>query len=498
MFAIAPPVEGREWLSTPPIDWKDLRGQVVVVLFWSSGCESSLLAVRRLTELADCWPDSVTVLAVHTPRFPYEDELSVLQSAIEQHRITLPVVHDPNYITWNRYNPGAWPAVAVVDAKGRVVGISAGTADIDLIDEVVATELAKPTKDRRSPAPGYKARAAAETIDATDAAEAGVRAATETETEAETGAVDEDSSIDGYEDDPTLLFPSGVATTPSGLVVIADSGHDRLLIGELDSDLRTVRPEIELTDIDHPTAVACASDSVIYVVERGTGSVLQIDLDHGTLDVLADEELAAPSALLVDGDRSLVVADAGLDQLIRIAGGADGDLVIGPIAGSGLSGTRDGSSARAELAQPVAMTRTASGIAFCDAASSNVRLLTDRGRVMTITGNDFFDWGLIDGPAHRARLQRPGGLCATAEGGMLIADTGNDRIRVLENRRVRTLGLSGLKQPSAMAVTDSGHVLIADTGNHRLVVADPAMKTAWPLAVYPAAMTSVWDPANSG
>lgn len=482
MFPIAPPVEGQDWLSTPPVDWKDLRGQVVVVLFWSSGCEASLLAVRRLTEMADHWPEAVTVLAVHTPRFPYEDDVNVLKAAIERHRIVLPVIHDPHYVTWNRYNPGAWPAVAVVDAKGRVVGINAGTAETELIDEVVATELSKLGRDRRTKPSANKAQVKVHNLDDSSGADTTDRS---------------EPSNDPAQPDSTLLFPSGVATTPSGMVVIADSGNDRLLIGELDSDMRTLRPEIELTDVDHPTAVTCGSDSVIYLVEQGTGSVLQIDLDHGTLDVLSDDELAAPTAVLVDGDRSVVVADAGHDQLLRIAGGSDGDLIIGAIAGTGASGTSDGRAPRAELAQPVAMARTASGIAFCDAASSNVRLLTNEGRVLTITGNDFFDWGLVDGPAHRARLQRPGGLCATDDGTLLIADTGNNRIRALENRRVRTLGISGLNQPSAMATTASGHILIADTGNHRLVVADPAMRTAWPLAVYPAAMTSVWDPATS-
>ncbi|MGH1490460.1 MAG: redoxin domain-containing protein [Acidimicrobiales bacterium] len=492
MYPVAPPVEGRDWLSTTPVDWADLRGQVVIVLFWSSGCEASLLAVRRMEDLADRWPSTVTVLAVHTPRFPYEDDRRVVESAIARHRITLPVVHDPDYITWNRYNPGAWPAVAIVDRKGRVIGINAGTSESDLIAEVVATELAKPNSGRRSSSDGDRARNKTRATD-------GSNLAGSSPAGSNTGDVldvDADRTLDV--EDSTLLFPSGVATTPSGLVVIADSGHDRLLIGELDSDLRTVRPEIELTDIDNPTAVACASDSVIYVVEGGTGSVLQVDLDNGTLDILADEELAVPTALLVDGDRSLVVADAGNDQLVRIAGGSDDDLVVGPIAGCGLSGTRDGNAGQAELAQPTGLARTSSGIAFCDAASSNVRLLTDNGRVLTITGNDFFDWGLVDGPAHRARLQRPTGLCVTADGSLLIADTGNNRIRILENRRVRTLGLTGLNQPTSLAMTSTGHVLIADTGNHRLVVADPAMRTAWPLAVYPAAMTSVWDPANQG
>lgn len=471
MFPVAPPVEGQDWLTTSPIPWSDLKGRVVVVLFWSFGCEASLLALRELAELQEHWVqsgdhDDVVALAVHTPRFPFEDDPTRVRSAVLQHRIEQIVVHDPDYLTWNRYNPEGWPAAAVINRKGRVVGIGAGAKSLQQVAEVVATELAMTENrafrpDDRStdlPQPTLAAR----------------------------------QSIA----DSTLCFPSGVAVTESGRVVVADSGNDRLIIGELDTDLRTFRPTIEITDIDDPAAVACGSDTIIYVIERGSGSVMQVDLDHGTLDVLADDELEAPTALVVDNDGSLVVADAGREQLIRITGDGDGQVLIGPIAGSGFSGADDGPAGRAGLAQPAGLARTASGIAFCDAASSNLRLLSDAGEVVTITGNDFFDWGLVDGPARRARLQRPTGVCAMDDGSLIVADTGNNHLRRLADRKVTTLGLSGLDQPTAVARLSSDRVLVADTGHHRLVVADIKKKTGWPLAVYPAVMTSVWEPSS--
>ena len=41
-------------------------------------------------------------IAVHTPRFPYEEHLAEVRSAVAQHQITVPVLHDPEYLTWNR------------------------------------------------------------------------------------------------------------------------------------------------------------------------------------------------------------------------------------------------------------------------------------------------------------------------------------------------------------------------------------------------------------
>lgn len=472
MFPVAPPVEGRDWLTTPEIDWSACKGRIVVILFWSFGCEASLQALRHLAELQEIWLDSgdgdeVVALNVHTPRFPFEDDPTLVRSALLRHRIEQIVVHDPEYRSWNRYNPEGWPAVAVVGRNGRVIGMGAGVRSITQVAEVVATELTRTNRWEARATHGDRTPLPQPTLPARQAVA-----------------------------DSTLCFPSGVAITDQGRVAVADSGNDRLIVGTLDPDLRTFRPTIEITDLDDPGAVAWANDDVVYVIERGSGSVMQVDLAYGTLDILADDELTAPTALAVDRDGSLVVADAGQEQLIRISGDGDGQVLVGPIAGSGTSGTSDGPAGRAELAQPVGVARTRNGLAFCDAASSNLRLLTDSGEVVTITGNSFYDWGLIDGPAQRARLQRPTGVCAMDDGSLIVADTGNNRLRRLTNRKVSTLGLSGLDQPSAVAALSANQVLVADTGHHRLVVADTARKTGWPVAVYPAVMTSVWEPTT--
>lgn len=489
---VAPPVEGRRWLAPEPFSPRSVEGRPVIVTFWSFGCEASIRAVELLGGLAGSWADQVAVLAVHTPRFPYEDDERRLRQAIARHRIRVPVVHDPDYLTWNRYNPTGWPATAVVDRRGRVVGMAGGIEGFETVTEVVATELSRPSgrrdRDRRDADRG-RGRAGSGTRHRSTLAASMPDPAEHVLTKPITWIDDIESLRDGT----TLWFPSALNIGPSGQLAVADSGNDRLLIGSLDADLRTFRPEVEITDVDDPTALVFGSDSLLYAIERGTDSVLQIDLSAGTVDVVADDELVIPTALIVDDDGSLVVADAGLDQLLRIVGGSSNDILIGPIAGRGVTGCRDGAAEVAELAQPVALARTEAGIAFCDAASSNVRLLTDQGVVRTVTGNEFFDFGLVDGPAHRARLQRPGGLARLADGALAVADTGNDRVRVLRDRRITTLGLAGLDQPAGLVGLASGHLLVADTGNHRLVVADPEGRSGWPLAVYPATMTSVWE-----
>ncbi len=47
----------------------------------------------------------------------------------------------------------------------------------------------------------------------------------------------------------------------------------------------------------------------------------------------------------------------------------------------------------------------------------------------TAVGQGLFDFGHVDGPAGQALLQHPLGVCALADGSVLVADTYNGAVR---------------------------------------------------------------------
>ena len=88
-----------------------------------------------------------------------------------------------------------------------------------------------------------------------------------------------------------------------------------------------------------------------------------------------------------------------------------------------------------------------------------------------------------DGPATDAQLNRPVGVAVTSDGGFLIADTNNHVVRKVSaggviTRVAGTMGTLGsggddgpatdaqFSGPQDVAVTADGGMLIADTGNH--------------------------------
>jgi sugar lactone lactonase YvrE len=439
----APPVDGQAWLTTEAIAWDDLRGRAVIIVFWSFGCEASLLRIRQIEAIADDAGDDLVAIAVHTPRFPFEEHLAAVRSAVAQHRIAIPVVHDPEFITWSRYNPEGWPATVVIDPRGKVLGTQWGTHEPTVITDSVALALAD---DHASPEPRPPLP----------------------------------SATPLPLPDGDLAFPTSVTTRVNGELVVADSAHDRLLVFELSDNDRRAVAVAEIDGFDQPNAIVADDGDGIFVAERSMGRVSYLDLARRHRRILTGH-LVAPTSLCLDTDGSLVVTDGGADKIYRIIDEGAPTITMGCIAGTGRTGTVDGAAAEAELAQPVGMTRTETGLVFCDAASSNVRLLTDRGQVATITGNGFFEWGLVDGPAHKAMLQRPSDLVVLEDGSLVVVDTGNNRLRRLVSRRIRTLGLTGLDRPSGICLLPSGRLVVADTGKNRLVVVDTDLHTAWVL-----------------
>lgn len=442
IVATAPPVEGRVWFNTGPIPWNELKDRVVVLVFWSFGCDSSLVRMRQIQDLIESHQHGVHAIGVHTPKFAFEEDSDLVQAAVLQHRITMPVVHDPDAITWNRYNPKGWPSTVVIDGKGRVAGFHSGNGDIDLIDQAVTVAKNEikdldttPHRDVVPPMPATP-----------------------------------------------LAFPTATAVLSTGQLVISDSGHDRLVVVTVDPDRRGAAANLLMEGFHAPGDLAITNDDLIYVAEPALGSITQIELDTQSRR-LCVFDLENPAGLAIDADDSLVVCDSGADTIYRVIDGGPHAVVVGAIAGTSRSGTSDGPSSRAELAQPSGVARTDSGLVFCDAASSRIRLLTDSGKVLSITIGGFYDRGLVDGPAHRAKLQRPTGIAQLQDGSVVIVDSGNNRLRLLSRRRLTTLGLQGLKQPTGVCVLPDGHLIVSDTGNHRLVIVSPDLESGWPLDV---------------
>src|SRR5690606_9486624 len=219
-----------------------------------------------------------------------------------------------------------------------------------------------------------------------------------------------------------------------------------------------------------PFGIAVRDDGVFFA----DGQVNELrTLDKG---VLATAELNTPSAVAVDVNGDLLIANTGSSTILRIDRAGKAAVAAGR---TNETGSTDGSASAATFNGPVGITVGPNGKIFiADTYNDRIRVL-ENGVVSTVAGSSR---GFADGIGASAQFDTPLGLAMWGER-LLVADAGNRRIRVVEpDGRVWTLAGNGgsdrvdgfplqasFVRPTAVAVGPDGAIYIADGNAIRVI-----------------------------
>ena len=421
-----------------------------------------------MRKLDQQYAGTVTIIGIHSGKFTAERETGRIRDAALRLGNTHPIVNDRQFRTWRSYAVNAWPTIVVIDPEGYVVGVRAGEFEAEqltpYLDDVVAASEAKGTLVR------------------------GVR----------------HHGADAPEYAPGVLRYPGKVTVDGDRIAIADTGHDRVLVGTLDGSGRRARigkifgSNAGLADGEAPRFSApeglLFDGDTLYVADAGNHSVRALDLVAGTARTIAGTgrqlrrrsdiargALASPWDLALHNG-TLFVALAGVHRLWAI------DLASGraaPFSGSGREEIIDGPHGDAALAQPMGLATDGRRLFFTDAETSAVRWadVDPGGSIGTIVGTGLFDFGDRDGVGDEVRLQHPQGVALAGDGDLIVADSYNDALKRVDpvSRSVTTL-VRGLHEPGGVACGDRG-IYVADTNAHRVVVVDEATGDVTPLEI---------------
>ncbi len=178
---------------------------------------------------------------------------------------------------------------------------------------------------------------------------------------------------------------------------------------------------------------------------------------------------------------TVLIADTANNRIRQVAPNG----IITTVAGTGNPGlSGDGARAgSADLDHPSGVTSLSGGAyLIADTANNRIRKVAADGTITTVAGTTQ-GFGGDGGPATSAKLDSPSDTAALADGGFLIADTGNSRIRkVAADGTITTIagavpGFGGdggparsaeLNHPRDVAVGSDNAILIADTANNRI------------------------------
>ena len=109
------------WLNSPPLTVEDLRGRVVLVDFWTYTCINWLRTLAYVRAWAEKYQhQGLVVVGVHTPEFPFEQDVDNVRQAVEEMRVWYPVALDSDYAVWRAFSNQYWPAIYIADAQGRI------------------------------------------------------------------------------------------------------------------------------------------------------------------------------------------------------------------------------------------------------------------------------------------------------------------------------------------------------------------------------------------
>jgi thiol-disulfide isomerase/thioredoxin len=110
-----------EWLNSEPLSPAQLRGQVVLVDFWTLTCINWLRQEPYVRGWSRAYrDDGLVVIGVHTPEFSFEHEIDLVRQATRERAIDYPVAVDNDYEVWSAFDNHYWPALYFVDADGII------------------------------------------------------------------------------------------------------------------------------------------------------------------------------------------------------------------------------------------------------------------------------------------------------------------------------------------------------------------------------------------
>ncbi len=278
--------------------------------------------------------------------------------------------------------------------------------------------------------------------------------------------------------------PAGVFEAASGLLVVADT---------LANSVRTVGTDAAHTvttiagnglpgEIDGPGAQSefrwplspvVSADGSVFVADSDNHVIRRIANDAAhTVSTIAGQlrtrsggfadgpgaqaQFNRPAGLSIDAAGNLYVADMANCRVRRIAN--DGQWTVSTLAGSSI-GDQDGPGAAAQFDYPTALVADSHGqVWVLDSFNGKVKLIAADAAhtVTTIAGGlpeDANLQGYADGSGDVAQFRPQNGLVIRPDGTLLVADSSNDRIRLVvpgavpQTTRVYTYAGNGLEEP---------------------------------------------------
>jgi uncharacterized protein (TIGR03437 family) len=312
-----------------------------------------------------------------------------------------------------------------------------------------------------------------------------------------------------------LYSPAGIAVDASGDIYIVDTGA-----GGLPGLIRKVSPSGIISNVagggtlngsfgdggpatsaalNGPLGVALDTAGNVYIAETANNSIRRVSTT-GTITTVAGPgstngalgdggpatgaTLSNPAGVALDGAGKIYIADTGHNRVRKVS--LDGTITT--VAGNGSSTTAlgdGGQATEATVSRPAGIAVDSAGnLYIADAGHNRIRRVSTAGIITTVAGNGSAAYSGDGGLATLAAIRATStdrattlGVTVDATGNLYIADSGNNRVRVVTtDGKINTIAGNGssaqlgdngpatgagLGEPTGMALGSGGKIYVS-------------------------------------
>jgi thiol-disulfide isomerase/thioredoxin len=427
-----------EWINVSrPLELDDLKNRVILVDFWTYSCVSCIQSLPEIKKLEERFGNKLTVIGVHSARFQNDSGVNQIKKAVLKHKISFPVINDPNLKIWNNFKINEWPSFVLINARGNIVEKYVGADKMPKIKEDVKSLLEK-----------YDATISREPLPF---------------------LLEQYNTIGNV-----LTFPSKIEyaknfsykTRNLPALIISNSGQNDIVVSSLTGEVIArvgsqndgfADGDFESAEFNNPRGLLYVGQK-LYVADSANHAIRVIDFKDGKVTTLvgngfagekfiseadiSEAKLSFPTDLeFFPNQNSIAIANAGTAQILIL------DLKtkkIKPLVG--------------DLKQTFDLATFGGKLYFTDAFDSSLKVVDSAGDMKVLASKD-------------SGLQHPQGLTID-DTGVYIVDSFNDKIRKYSFSERKIVDFAGSKlgfdEPEGIvAVLDRFYVV--DTNNNRVM-----------------------------
>jgi thiol-disulfide isomerase/thioredoxin len=132
------------WVNSPPLTESAVHGKVILVDFWTYTCINWRRTLPYVRAWAEKYKDhGLVVIGVHTPEFSFERSIDNVRRETSALAISYPVAVDSDYAIWRTFHNQYWPALYIVDARGRIRHHQFGEGGYEESERIIQQLLAE-------------------------------------------------------------------------------------------------------------------------------------------------------------------------------------------------------------------------------------------------------------------------------------------------------------------------------------------------------------------